>query len=110
MDGLLMIVMSDGAPTGSRSADPKGRRGISTSIDRIESNGALPMVMEQNSMMDKARLVRARSISEIKDAVRELKKSTPDSVLAKLAEQKIESMEKGHDSGRNPRRDPGSQA
>jgi len=62
-------------------------------------------MVEQNSMMDEARLVMARSIGEIKDAVRELRQSTPDSVLAKLAEQKIESMEKSHYWERNRRRE-----
>ncbi|MEZ0169152.1 hypothetical protein [Microvirga sp. TS319] len=44
--------------------------------------------------MDEALPVAAHSISEIKDAVRELRDSMPDSVLAKLAEQKIERLER----------------
>jgi len=50
-------------------------------------------MMERKSMGVDARFVTVRSISEIKDAVRELRESAPDSVLAELAEQKIEQIE-----------------
>ncbi len=59
------------------------------------------MVMERNSRIEETRLLMARSIGEIKDAVRALRETTPDSVLAQLAEQKIETIEKGRDSSRN---------
>lgn len=62
------------------------------------------MVMERYSTMDEARLARARSIGEIKDALRELRASAPDSVLARLAEQMIERMEKGHHEDRDHHR------
>ncbi|WP_134500469.1 hypothetical protein [Microvirga pakistanensis] len=67
----------------------------------FQSSGALPMVMERNSRIEETRLLMARSIGEIKDAVRALRETTPDSVLAQLAEQKIETIEKGRDSSRN---------
>jgi len=63
------------------------------------------MVMERNSRMDEARLVMARSIGEIMDAVRELRESAPDSALARLAEEMIERMEKGHREGRDHHRE-----
>lgn len=36
------------------------------------------------------------ALGEIKDAVRELRRSSPDSVLISLAEQKIDSLESDH--------------
>ena len=68
------------------------------STNCIEVSGALRM-MERKSMGVDARFVTVRSISEIKDAVRELRESAPDSVLAELAEQKIEQIEQDPHSG-----------
>ncbi|WP_414472901.1 hypothetical protein [Microvirga sp. M2] len=50
--------------------------------------------------MDEAQPVAAHAISEIKDAVRELRDTMPDSVLAKLAEQKIERLERDRSTDR----------
>ncbi len=63
------------------------------------------MMMERNSMMDEARHVMARSIGEIRDAVRELRESAPDSALASLAEEMIERMEKGRREVRDHHRE-----
>lgn len=52
------------------------------------------MVMERSSITDEALPVAAHPISEIKDAVRELRHLMPDSVLVQLAEQKIEGIER----------------
>lgn len=59
------------------------------------------MVTERSSIMDEALPVAAHVISEIKDAVRELRTVTPDSVLAELAEQKIDEIVRvqAHDCG-----------
>lgn len=54
------------------------------------------MVIKQNATMDEARLVMVRSLGEIRDAVRMLRESVPDSALARLAEEMIERMEQGH--------------
>ncbi|MXQ11266.1 hypothetical protein [Microvirga makkahensis] len=57
------------------------------------------MVIKQNSATDEARLVMVRSLGEIRDAVRMLRESAPDSALARLAEEMIERMEQGHPEG-----------
>lgn len=51
-------------------------------LDKKRAMGAIPMVV-------------THALSEIKEAVRELRDSTPGSALVRLAEQKIEMMERG---------------
>ncbi|WP_445501029.1 hypothetical protein [Microvirga sp. G4-2] len=41
-------------------------------------------------------MVITHALSEIKDALRELRHSTPDSILIRLAEQKIAMIERGY--------------
>lgn len=54
------------------------------------------MVLEQKLTAGEVPMVIAHALSEIKDALRELRLSTPDSVLVRLAEQKIATIERGY--------------
>jgi len=54
------------------------------------------MVLEQKLMAGEIPMVITHALSEIKDALRELRLATPDSVLVSLAEQKIAMIERGY--------------
>lgn len=60
------------------------------------------MGREQNPVMNEGLRGAAQSIRELRDAVRELKDAMPDSVLARLAEQKIDRIERDQSRDRGP--------
>jgi hypothetical protein len=57
------------------------------------------MVSDHNSTTGETLLIMIHALSEIKDALRELRDTVPDSVLVSLAEQKIERIERNYDTG-----------
>ena len=54
------------------------------------------MVLEQKSMKGEPPVVVPHVLTEIRDAVRQLKDSSRESVLVSLAEQKLEEIERSH--------------
>jgi len=63
----------------------------------------MPMVLNEKRMTGEVPVIVARALSEIKEAVRELRDTIPESALVRLAEQKIEMMERGEGEDRGPR-------
>jgi hypothetical protein len=54
------------------------------------------MVLEQKSMKGEPSLVVPQVLTEIRDAVRQLRDTSPESVLVSLAEEKLEKIERSH--------------
>jgi len=59
------------------------------------------MVLDQRRCTGEAAAVVAPVPHDIKSALRELRGSAPDSILVRLAEQKIERIEQGHWMGQD---------
>ena len=57
------------------------------------------MMSDHNSTIGETLLIMTRTLTEIRDALRELRDTVPDSVLVSLAAQKIERIERDYDTG-----------
>ena len=60
------------------------------------------MMASQKPVTNRASAAAIHALCEIRDAVRELRRSAPDSVLISLAEQKIDRLERAY----RPRQEP----
>ncbi|HZH09368.1 MAG TPA: hypothetical protein VEZ24_03270 [Microvirga sp.] len=61
------------------------------------------MILDKKQMAGETPAIVAHPLSEIKEAVRELRGSIPGSALIRLAEQKIEMLERGDGENLEPR-------
>jgi hypothetical protein len=59
------------------------------------------MVLDEKRMTAEVPMVVAHALSEIKEALRELRDALPESMLVRLAEQKLALIEQGDGARRN---------